>query len=197
MSLSNDDRRTLMSVARQAIEYGLPSAGRYKLPLDPLNYSEVLQQKRATFVTLQIVTLQATADLRGCIGTLEAYQALVVDVAHNAHAAAFSDPRFFPLSASEYENIDIHISILSPATPMTFESEDDLLAQLQPGVDGLVLQEGINKGTFLPSVWESLPDAAQFLAHLKRKAGLPQDYWSETLQVSRYTTESFGEKDIE
>jgi AmmeMemoRadiSam system protein A len=191
MSLSDNDRRTLIGVARQAIEYGLHSAGRGELSVDPLKYNEALRQKRATFVTLQL-----TGNLRGCIGTLEARQPLVNDVAHNAHAAAFSDPRFFPLSFNEYEHIDIHISILSPATPMSFQSENELLSQLQPGVDGLVLQENFNKGTFLPSVWETLPDPRQFLAHLKQKAGLPQNYWSDTLRVYRYTTESFGESDI-
>jgi len=192
MSLSNEDRKTLLNVAKHAIEYGLRSAGREKLPLNPLDYHQVLQQIRATFVTLQIA-----GELRGCIGTLEAYQPLVMDVARNAHAAAFSDPRFFPLSPKEYENIDIHISILSPASPMNYRSENDLIEQLQPGIDGLILQDGIYKSTFLPSVWETLPNRQQFVAHLKRKAGLPQDYWSETLQVSRYTTESFDEKDIE
>jgi AmmeMemoRadiSam system protein A len=191
MSLNNEDRNILLRVARQAIEYGLPSAGRQKLPLDVNDFSGFLQQNRATFVTLQIA-----GDLRGCIGTLEAYQPLVIDVAGNAHAAAFSDPRFFPLSSPEFANIDIHVSILSPASPMTFQSEDDMISQLQPGIDGLILQEGLNKGTFLPSVWETLPDPRQFVSHLKRKAGLPQDYWSETLKVYRYTTESFSEHEL-
>ena len=191
MSLSNEDRQTLINVAKHTIKFGLPSAGRDKLSLNPLDYSEVLQQKRATFVTLQI-----NGELRGCIGTLEAYQPLVSDVAKNAQAAAFSDPRFFPLSSKEYNNVDIHISILSPAAPLSFGSEGELISQLQPGIDGLILQEGFNKGTFLPSVWETLPSPQQFLAHLKLKAGLPQDYWSDTLQVYRYTTETFGEKDI-
>lgn len=191
MSLSNEDRRVVIEMAKQAIEYALRSADHQKLPLDPADYNEELQQKRATFVTLEI-----NGELRGCIGTLEAFRPLIVDVAANAHAAAFSDPRFFPLSQEEFANIDIHISILSPPTPMTFRSENDLVTQLQPGVDGLILQEGINKGTFLPSVWESLPDPQQFLAHLKRKAGLSQNYWSDTLQVFRYTTEYFGQLDV-
>ena len=191
MSLSREDRKSLILVAKQAIEYALPSGGRSKLEVNPREFSAALQQSRATFVTLNL-----RAELRGCIGTLEAHQPLVCDVAHNAHAAAFSDPRFFPVTAQEYPELDIHISILSPATPMVFSSENDLISQLQPGIDGLVLQEGIYKGTFLPSVWESLADARQFLAHLKRKAGLPIDYWSDSLQVYRYTTESFGEQDL-
>ncbi len=191
MSLSNKDRQTLLHVAKQAIEVGLQNGGRKKLSVNPEDFDETLQQNRATFVTLEI-----DGELRGCIGTLEAHQPLVCDVAHNAHLAAFSDPRFFPVSEKEYPRLDIHISILSPAKPMQFDSEDDLIAQLQPGIDGLILQDGINKGTFLPSVWESLTDARQFLAHLKRKAGLPVDYWSDSLQVYRYTTESFGEQDL-
>ena len=191
MSLSNNDRKTLLHVANQAIEYGLQTHGRKELALNPQDYSDALQQLRATFVTLQI-----DGELRGCIGTLEAHQPLVCDIAHNAHAAAFSDPRFHPLSEPEYPGIEIHISILSPASPMDFSSENDLISQLRPGIDGLILQEGIYKGTFLPSVWESLPDAKQFFAHLKRKAGLPMDHWSESVQVYRYTTESFGEEDV-
>lgn len=191
MSLNNEDRQTLLRVAKQAIEYGLQTGGRKRLSMEPNEFSQTLQENRATFVTLEM-----DGELRGCIGTLEAHQPLVCDVAYNAHAAAFSDPRFYPLSEKEYPRLDIHISILSPAEPMQFASENDLLAQLQPGIDGLILQDGINKGTFLPSVWESLPDAKQFFAHLKRKAGLPMDYWSDSLQVYRYTTESFGEKDV-
>lgn len=191
MSLSNKDRQALLKVAKQAIQFGLQSGGRKKLTINPNDFAETLQPQRATFVTLEL-----EGQLRGCIGTLEAHQPLVCDVAHNAHAAAFSDPRFPPLSEQEYPRLDIHISILSPAQPMQFESENDLIAQLQPGIDGLILQDGVFKGTFLPSVWESLPDARQFFAHLKRKAGLPLDYWSDSLQVYRYTTESFGEQDL-
>lgn len=191
MSLSNEDRKTLLSVARLAIEYGLSSGGQQQLPIDLQQYNETLNQPRATFVTLEI-----NKELRGCIGTLEARQSLVKDVARNAHAAAFSDPRFSPLTASEYENVEIHISILSPAQPMEFTSEEDLLRQLQPGIDGLILEDGFYRGTFLPSVWESLPEPEQFFTHLKRKAGLPVNYWSKSLQVQRYTTESFGDKDI-
>lgn len=156
------------------------------MTLIPANYPETLQQPRATFVTLNI-----HENLRGCIGTLEAHQALVSDVAHNAHAAAFHDPRFPPLSQREFKDIEIHISILSPPEPMQFTSEADLLKQIRPGIDGLLLEENHHRGTFLPSVWESLHTTQDFLTHLKYKAGLPADYWSDTIKVSRYTTESF------
>ncbi len=140
---------------------------------------------RATFVTLTI-----DAQLRGCIGTLEARRALVEDVASNAYSAAFEDPRFAPLERAEFERLDIHLSLLSAPEPIQFGSEKDLLAQIRPSLDGLVLEEGARRGTFLPSVWEQLPDPVEFLRHLKRKAGLPADYWSATLRVSRYTSES-------
>ncbi|NOX92825.1 MAG: AmmeMemoRadiSam system protein A, partial [Gammaproteobacteria bacterium] len=129
--------------------------------------------------------------LRGCIGSLEAHRPLVEDIAHNARAAAFSDPRFSPVTAQELPALEFHLSVLSPAVPLRFESETDLLEQIRPGIDGLVLEDGPHRGTFLPAVWESLPDAAQFLQHLKLKAGLPKDHWSDTLKISRYTTQTF------
>jgi len=118
----------------------------------------------------------------------------VQDVAHNAYAAAFSDPRFPPLAALELEleGLDLHISILSPPEPMQFVSEGDLLNQLRPGEDGLILRAGVRRGTFLPSVWESLPQPQAFLQHLKMKAGLAPDFWSDEVRVERYTTEAFG-----
>jgi AmmeMemoRadiSam system protein A len=111
-------------------------------------------------------------------------------VASNAYSAAFEDPRFAPLERGEFERLDIHLSLLSAPEPIQFGSEKDLLAQIRPSLDGLVLEEGARRGTFLPSVWEQLPDPVEFLRHLKRKAGLPADYWSATLRVSRYTSES-------
>ena len=147
--------------------------------------------ERATFVTLN-----KFGELRGCIGHLEAIQPLIADVAENAFNAAFRDPRFQPVTASEFGDLEVHISVLSPPEPMVFTSEADLLRQIRPGIDGLILEDGAYRGTFLPSVWEQLPDPAQFLAHLKMKAGLPPNYWSDTLKVSRYTTESFSEQDL-
>ena len=182
--LSDDDRKVLKEVARRSVLNGLE----FHRPLDVNvgDYSDSLRQERATFVTLNI-----EGDLRGCIGTLEAYRPLVVDIAHNAYAAAFSDPRFAPLGPAEYEQLDYHISVLSDTSPMQFASEADLLSQIRPGIDGLVLEDNGYRGTFLPSVWEQLPEREAFLAHLKQKAGLPASYWSDTLKVSRYTVESF------
>jgi AmmeMemoRadiSam system protein A len=148
-------------------------------------FDEALCRNRASFVTLQIA-----GQLRGCIGTLEALRPLALDVFANARSAAFRDPRFAPLTDAEFARLDIHVSILSLPEAMSFGSEADLIAQLRPGVDGLVLEEGARRGTFLPSVWESLQDPRDFFSQLKRKAGLPEGYWSHTLRVSRYTTQS-------
>ncbi len=146
---------------------------------------EFLRQPGASFVTLL-----KNGALRGCIGTIEAYQPLYLDLQKNACAAALRDPRFPPVSADELASLEIHLSLLSKPEPMHFDSEQDLLAQLQPGRDGLVLKDGPYHGTFLPSVWESLPDPATFWTELKRKAGLPPDHWSDTLKVERYQSES-------
>jgi AmmeMemoRadiSam system protein A len=130
--------------------------------------------------------------LRGCIGHLEATLPLVEDVAENAFSAAFRDPRFPALRDTEYAALELHISVLTPAEPLDCNSESDLLRQMRPYQDGLILAEGLRRGTFLPSVWEQLPEPREFLRHLKRKAGLPDDYWSPSLQIYRYETESFS-----
>lgn len=176
---------TLLDIAdasiRHGIDYGSP------LSLSLKEYPAALREPGASFVTLNRL-----GALRGCIGSLSPHRPLAEDVAENAYAAAFSDPRFSPLREEELAGLEVHISILSPAEPMRFSSEADLIGQLRPGVDGLIMEEGFRRGTFLPSVWEQLPSAELFLRHLKQKAGLPPDYWSESLQVSRYTTHSFG-----
>ena len=157
----------------------------------PSEYHRDLKVVRASFVTLQI-----QGRLRGCIGHLEAVQPLIVDVAENAFAAAFRDPRFPPLQRDEWADVDIHLSLLTRPEPMRFDDESDLIAQIRPGEDGLILQDGPNRGTFLPSVRESLPDPVQFLTHLKHKAGLAANHWSDRVEVYRYHTESFGESDL-
>lgn len=176
----------MLEVARESIQHGL-AAGR-PLPVDPAEYAEPLREQRACFVTLNLAD-----ELRGCIGHLEPIQPLIQDIADNAFAAAFRDPRFPPLSAGEYPDLTVHVSILSLPEPMQVASEADLLAQLRPGVDGLILEEGRRRGTFLPSVWESLPDPREFLRHLKYKAGMSESHWSANMTVARYTTESFGD----
>ncbi|MGB7551682.1 MAG: AmmeMemoRadiSam system protein A [Chromatiaceae bacterium] len=185
--LNAEQRQALLAVARRSIALGLEE-GR-PLRVHPEDYAAELRAQRAAFVTLL-----EFGQLRGCIGHLEPLQPLVKDVAENAFAAAFRDPRFPPVTARELEGLHIEISVLTPATPLSFGSEQELVALIEPGRDGLILEEGHARGTFLPSVWESLPDPRGFLRQLKRKAGLPEDYWSDRLQVSRYRTESFGEK---
>ncbi|MFO1432102.1 MAG: AmmeMemoRadiSam system protein A [Candidatus Competibacteraceae bacterium] len=189
-TLSKEDRATLLDVARRSIQYGLTE--HVPLPVKPEEYPDTLRPIRATFITLEV-----EGRLRGCIGTLEARAPLVKDVADHAFAAAFEDPRFLPVSPEEFPRLDIHISVLSPPEPLHFQSEEDLLAQLRPGLDGLILRLGQQRrATFLPSVWETLSDPYIFLTQLKQKAGLPLDFWSPELQAERYTTESFGAGDV-
>jgi len=182
--MKTEHQKLLLQIARNAISKGL--VGEQATAFE--NVPDELMKERASFVTLEL-----GGRLRGCIGMLEACRPLAEDVAQNAHAAAFEDPRFPPLSREEFDSLDIHISVLSPPEEISFSSEADLLAQIRPGVDGLILQEGYQRGTFLPSVWEELPGKEEFLGHLKLKAGLPNTYWSDTLLVFRYTAEYFGD----
>ncbi len=185
-TLNEQQRDILLKTARASIRTGLSKG--HPLAVNPADFEEALQAERATFVTLN-----ERGELRGCIGHLEAIQPLIKDVADNAFSAAFQDSRFPPVSDQEFDQLEIHISVLSPPQPLSFLSEEDLLRQIRPGVDGLILEDGYYRGTFLPSVWEQLPRKEEFLAHLKLKAGLPANYWSDSLRVSRYTTESFSE----
>ncbi len=184
--LSEINRQKLLGLAHESIEYGLKH--RQVMPINLEDYDQPLRDSKATFVTLNI-----NHQLRGCIGTLQAYRPLVVDCVEHAYAAAFEDRRFNPLSYEEYSELSCHISILGVPELIGCTSEIDLIQKLRPGMDGLILEEGSRRGTFLPSVWESLPDPKQFLRHLKAKAGLPASYWSDSLQVSRYCVESFAD----
>jgi len=172
-------KQQLLTVAKASITYGLTHHRPSTVTLS--DYSPALQQLGASFVTLE-----KQGELRGCIGSLEAHRPLLVDIAENAFAAAFQDPRFPPLQEQELNELEIHISLLTPAEAFPVKDETDLLQQLNIGIDGLILQEGRHRATFLPSVWESLPDPKQFLTQLKLKAGLPSDYWSSTLSFERY-----------
>jgi uncharacterized protein len=182
--LSESQRQQLHELALYAIRYGLEHD---RAPdIDLTGFDTDLQRKSATFVTLL-----RNKKLRGCIGILQPLRPLAEDVVHNAWAAAFSDSRFMPLTKNEFENLVIHISILGTPETINFDSELNLIEQLRPGIDGLILEDGYRKGTFLPSVWEQLPSRHEFVKHLKQKAGLPSDYWSDTLKVQRYTVEEF------
>jgi AmmeMemoRadiSam system protein A len=140
-----------------------------------------LARPAATFVTLKL-----DGELRGCIGTLEPFRPLRADVRENAIGAAFRDPRFLPLRACEFEATSVEVSLLSASERVDVAGEDDLLAALRPGHDGLTLEYGRHRATFLPQVWDQLADPQDFVVALKRKAGLPADFWNTRIAVSRY-----------
>ncbi len=180
---SAEQGRLLTALARNAI------AGEFGGPTVDLPQPDWLNRPGAVFVTL---TQQG--NLRGCIGSLEAHRKLIDDLLANARAAAFRDPRFPPLSRNELAGTRVEVSILSPAQPMRFSSEADVEAQLRPGIDGVILEHDWHRATFLPQVWEQLPEPRQFLANLKRKAGLAADFWADDLRLSRYQVEKFKEE---
>lgn len=172
----------LLILARDAIASRFGAANR---PFDNL---PELHTPGATFVTLT-----ERGALRGCIGSLSAYRPLIDDVRENACAAAFSDPRFPPVGAGELASLRVEVSLLTLATSLSFRDEADALAQLRPHVDGVILRLGHSRATFLPQVWEQLPDPKIFLAHLKQKAGLPAEFWSPNLALERYQVEKWKE----
>lgn len=176
----------LIAIARDAIEGAFGRAGASARP------HAALGEPGATFVTLE-----QRGELRGCIGSLVAHRVLALDVRENALAAAFRDPRFPPLESRELDATAVEVSLLSPPSPVVVANEDELLARLRPAVDGVVLELGARRATFLPQVWESLPDPRAFVGALKRKAGLPADFWSAGLRVSRYTVARWHEHDVD
>lgn len=183
MSTENASRgKTLLALARTAI------ARAFGQPVQADDSAPWLREAGATFVTLT-----QDGELRGCIGSLEAHRPLIEDVQANALAAAFRDPRFPPLPESELARTRVEVSLLSPMQEIAFRDEADARAQLRPGIDGVVLEYGWQRGTFLPQVWEQLPQRAQFLAHLKAKAGLPADFWADEVRLYRYTVEKWKE----
>ena len=182
--LSEQHRQLLHQVARESIEYGV--SNHREKALKAVDYPEPLQQNAASFVTLHLRQM-----LRGCIGTLTPRRPMVEDVSSNAYNAAFRDYRFGPLSESELVDLTVHISILGPTEAIHFNSRSELLSQLRPGIDGLVIKDNGRQATFLPAVWESLGSAEEFLQHLLVKAGLTRDYWSDSIRAERYTVEEF------
>jgi len=177
-----DKGRLLTRLARAAI------ARRFGVVPPSLPQPEWLDAPGAVFVTLT-----EHGQLRGCIGSLEAHRPLAQDLEANALAAAFRDPRFPPLQEDELDQIHVEVSILSPPEPIRFSSEADALSQLRPGIDGVILEHGWHRATFLPQVWEQLPDPQRFMAHLKAKAGLSADFWADDLRLSRYSVEKYEE----
>ncbi len=172
----------LLPLARAAI------ATELTLPAPAVDDAPWLQRPGASFVTL---TKQR--ELRGCIGTLEAHRALGADIQANAVAAAMRDPRFTPLTAEEFDAIRVEVSVLSAVERMNYRDEADALAQLRPGIDGVILHYGHHRSTFLPQVWEDFRDPRLFIGHLKHKAGLPPDFWDPAVTLSRYTVAKWRE----
>lgn len=172
----------LLILARNAI------AGEFGLPPRPCVDLAELHRPGATFVTLK-----RHGALRGCIGSLQAWRPLIDDVRDNAGKAAFADPRFLPLAADELAAIRVEVSLLSVPEALPCADEAEALRKMRPGSDGIILSDGFHRATFLPQVWEDLPDPRQFLAHLKQKAGLPAAHWSPTLRLERYGVEKWKE----
>lgn len=172
----------LLRLARNAI------GERFGLAPQPVAEQPAWRQPGASFVTLT-----QGGELRGCIGSLEAWRPLAEDVAANARAAAFRDPRFEPLTAGELAHTRIEVSLLAPAEPLPCRDEAEAMARLRPHIDGVILSAGRHRATFLPQVWEQLPAPAAFLAQLKRKAGLAADYWGSDLRLERYTVKKWQE----
>ena len=176
----------LLRLARGSIEHGL--IHREPLPVNCDELPDALAVPAATFTTLRL-----QGELRGCSGSLEARWPLAQDVARSAFQAAFRDPRFDPLRQDDLSATRLEVSVLSPLESIRFTHEADLLDQLVPGTDGLVIIAEGRRATFLPKVWDMLPDPRHFLAALKAKCGLAEDYWSERLEFQRYTTTSYEE----
>ncbi len=182
------ERQELLKIARRSIECG--TAG---VPLDRLDVDQLpasLRANGACFVTLTIEGI-----LRGCIGSLEAVRPLVADVQEHALDAAVNDFRFPPVCPDEVRQLHIELSVLSHPVPLDFQEPEELVRRLRPGVDGVILQSGQRRATFLPQVWEKVPSAPEFLGLLCEKMGLPAGSWRrEKMRVSIYQVESFDEE---
>lgn len=185
--LTKEEKQTLLQIARQSLEAGV--RGQKLSPLDPSSLSPRLREQGVSFVTLTI-----HGNLRGCIGALEPYQSLADDVREHAIAAAMQDFRFQNVRSEELSQIDIEVSRLTVPIPLEYETPEDLLEKLRPGIDGVVLRDGLRRATFLPQVWEKLPDPADFLDNLCYKMGGPSNLWRKKhLKVFTYQVEEFQE----
>lgn len=187
LSHSPEQGQLLIALARQAI------ASEFDVVGPALPHPAWLDEAAAVFVTLTQPDAHGHNALRGCIGNLEVHRSLINDVQANARAAAFKDPRFPALKRNELDTTRIEVSILTPAEPMLVADEADALRQLRPGIDGVILEQGWHRATFLPQVWEQLPEPRQFIANLKHKAGLETDFWAPDIRLSRYQVEKFRE----
>lgn len=182
---SPEERELMLEAAADAVEYGLHRHSVF--PVIPARFPPSLQQPGACFVTLE-----RDRQLRGCIGTLNAYRPLIEDIVENAYSASRNDTRFEPIEFAELPDLAIHLSILNEPEPMPVRDEVDFATQLRPGVDGAILETSGKRGTFLPAVWEQCRDVQEFVSALKRKAGIAADDWPDDVRVYRYTVESIG-----
>jgi uncharacterized protein len=186
-NVNEEDRQILLELARRSLECASRQRPLPSIKLE--EYSNALQQNSASFVTL---TIQGA--LRGCIGTLEAYQPLVKDVISHAASATVEDYRFHPVSPNEVQQISIEISVLTSPVKMTYLTTAELLSQLIPGETGVILKDGRRRATFLPQVWDQLPDKQEFLSHICNKMGAPNNLWKlKNLEVFTYQVEEFHE----
>ena len=179
--MPEDRGPVLIAIARESIARGREA------PVPDAWDAEWLREPGASFVTLKL-----DGELRGCIGTIDAHRPLGDDVARNARSAAYRDPRFAPVSPEELPRLEVEVSVLTPRVPLPVSSESDALARLRPGVDGIALEFNGASATFLPQVWESLPEPEAFLDALRRKAGLPAGFWHPDVRLSRYTVEKYA-----
>jgi uncharacterized protein len=183
--LSEDSRRLLLKIARQSILAQLNQESESRLDLASL--PPEVQAPGACFITLT-----RGGELRGCIGSLEARQPLAVDVQEHAGDAAFHDFRFPPLTKSELADLHIEVSVLGAPAVLNYGNSEELPGLLKPGEDGVILARGMRRATFLPQVWEKVPDPVSFLDMLCEKMGFEYDLWRrEKLNVYTYTVESF------
>ncbi|HSQ26045.1 MAG TPA: AmmeMemoRadiSam system protein A [Anaerolineales bacterium] len=185
--LSEKEKEILLALARQALDTAVH--GRPLAVLDLSTLPERLGAPGASFVTLTRKGM-----LRGCIGALEPYQPLAEDVREHAIAAAFNDYRFPPVTAKELDELEIEISVLTRPKRLDYDTPEELLSVLRPGIDGVTLIDGSRRATFLPQVWEKLPDKERFLQHLCQKMGAKANFWREKpIQVQTYQVEEFHE----
>jgi AmmeMemoRadiSam system protein A len=181
----DQERALLLGLADASIRRGLEGAR--PAGVDAEACPPVLRQLLGVFVTVTV-----DGALNGCIGTVTAVEPLCDAVSRLAWEAAFDDPRLPALQAEDYPHCGIKISVLSEPEPIRAQSEAELIAALRPGIDGLILVDGSRRATFLPAVWEKVGDAAEFVAHLKTKAGIPASSWPPRISALRYTAEEFG-----
>lgn len=185
--LTLEEQNVLLRMARDAMERGVK--GEKLPPLDDSSLTPRLREEGASFITLTV-----RGQLRGCIGALEPYQSLAQDVREHAIAAALEDPRFPAVSERELNGIQIEVSRLTRPVPLEYKNADDLLSKLRPHVDGVILRDGFHRATFLPQVWEKIPDPVEFLGNLCYKMGASPDLWREKhLEVLTYQVEEFHE----